>query len=332
MMPEVSVVMPAFDAASTIERAARSILDQTLRNIELIVVDDGSTDETVAIVNQIHDPRVRVDVCPHRGVAETANRGMELSSAPIIARMDADDFSHPLRLEKQIKLLNEADLDVVGCQVRILDHLGRQVETMQRYERWVNEETITSRQITSLRFVELPLVNPTILARRSYFELEFHDHDLPEDYDLMLRAAAAGMTFGKVTDVLYDWTDGPSRLTRRDARYSAEAFYRCRRTHLLAGPLCGVREVDLWGAGQTGKRWLQWLQSEGITVRHGYDVDTRKVGKTIHGVEIIHRDNIPTADGTPLIIAVGAEGARGLILPHIQQRGYISGRDAWFVA
>ena len=63
---------------------------------------------------------------------------------------------------------------------------------MRRYERWINEETVDGEQISALRFVEFPLVNPTILARRSYFELGFCDSDFPEDYDLMLRAAAHG--------------------------------------------------------------------------------------------------------------------------------------------
>jgi hypothetical protein len=203
---------------------------------------------------------------------------------------------------------------------------------MRRYERWINVETLKSEQIAALRFVELPLVNPTILARRCYFELGCRDCDLPEDYDLMLRASAAGMRFGKVPEVLFDWSDGPGRLTRTDPRYSAEAFMRCRRMHLLAGPLHGVGAVDLWGVGKTGKPWLRWLQAEGIAVRRAYEVSVRKVGVRIHGVPVAHPDEMPTADGTPLVIAVGAEGARELILPHIASRGYAAGRDAWFVA
>jgi len=331
-MPELSVVLPVFNAADTIERAILSILDQTLHDIELIVVDDGSTDQTAVIVSSIRDPRIYLQQFSHRGVAAAANAGTDLSRAPFIARMDADDFSYPQRLERQLEALIEANLDAVGCQVQILGQSGTPVETMRRYEQWLNEETINPEQINSLRFVELPLVNPSILAKRSYFELRFRENDLPEDYDLMLRSAAKGMTLGKVQDVLFDWIDGPRRLTRSDARYSAKAFARCRQMHLRTGPLRNVRQADLWGIGQTGKPWLRWLQSQGVTVRRGYDLDPRKVGKTIHSVEVFHPDQMPAADGAPLIIAVGAEGARELILPHIQTRGYISGLNAWFVA
>ncbi len=203
---------------------------------------------------------------------------------------------------------------------------------MRRYERWINEDTIDPQQLSALRFVELPLVNPTILARRSYFELGFRDNDLPEDYDLMLRAAAQGMRFGKVDEVLFDWTDHPDRLTRTDSRYSLDAFTRCRQLHLLTGPLHDVSHVDLWGIGQTGKPWLRWLQARSITVRRGYDVNRRRVNQRSHGVRIAHPTEMPAADGTPLVIAVGAEDARGMILPHILSRGYVSGGDAWFVA
>lgn len=331
-MPEVSVVLPVFNGARTIARAVRSILDQTLREIELIVVDDGSTDETVAIVRKLRDPRLRLIQCTHRRVAAAANTATGLAAGPFIARMDADDFAYPLRLEKQLQLLHEQNLDVVGCQVRILNESRHVTRTMRRYERWINEETIGGEQISALRFVEFPLVNPTILARRSYFEMGFRDSDLPEDYDLMLRAAAQGMRFGKVDEVLFDWTDHPDRLTRTDSRYTPEAFTRCRRLHLLAGPLRDVSRVDLWGVGRTGKPWLRWLQARNIAVRRGYDINERKVNERIHGVRIGHPTQMPAADGTPLLIAVGAEGARKLILPQILSRGYVSGVDAWFVA
>lgn len=331
-MPEVSVVLPVFNGARTIERGVRSILEQSLRDIELIVLDDGSTDETVSVVRKISDQRLRLVSCVHRGVAAAANAATELATAPIIARMDADDVSYPLRLERQLELLREHDLDVVGCRVRILDEACDTIPSMSRYEHWINEETIDGAQIAALRFVEFPLVNPTIMARRRYFEIGFHENDLPEDYDLMLLAAQTGMRFGKVNEVLLDWTDHPRGLTRTDSRYSPDAFMRCRRLHLLAGPLCDVNEVDLWGVGRTGKGWLRWLQSENITVRRGYDINDRKVNVMIHGVEIVHPSTMPVADGMPLIIAVGAEDARDVIRPQILARGYVPGEDAWFVA
>lgn len=331
-MPEVSVVLPAYNAADTVVRAARSILDQTFRNLELVVVDDGSTDGTAAHVRELDDSRVRLIEATHKGVAAAANLGAANATAPIIARMDADDFCHPQRIERQLAMLHEQNLDVVGCQVRIVDAVGNSVESMRRYEHWINTETLDGSQISALRFVELPIVNPTILARREYFELGCQDNEFPEDYDLMLRAAGAGMRFGKVRGVLFDWIDRPSRLTRTHERFTTDAFMQCRRHHFLKGPLAGVEQVNLWGVGQAGKPWLRWLQLNDIRVRQAFDVSDRKIGQTIHGAPVRSPEELGTADGTPLVIAVGAEGARQWIAARVTDRGYTVGGDAWFVA
>ena len=389
--PRVSVVLPVRDAAATVERAARSILDSTLRELELIVIDDGSADNSAAIVRQISDPRLRLVQQDALGVCAAANRGTaearapviarmdaddfshparlekQLSllhhsganmvgcrvrivdalgravgsmqryeqwspsrTAPVIARMDADDFSHPARLEKQLSLLHDSGADMVGCRVRIVDALGQPVESMQRYEQWSNSLTEPGR-IAAMRFVELPIVNPTLLAKREVFELGFRDGAWPEDYDLCLRALGQGHTAAKVPEVLFDWIDSGDRLTRTDERYSPEAFDRCRRAHLLDGPLAGETEVNMWGAGQAGKPWLRWLLAEGFTVRHVVEVSPKKIGTKIHDTPVIADTELPPPDGTPLIIAVGAAGARELIEADVAKKGYVPGIDAWFV-
>ncbi|MEZ6130633.1 MAG: glycosyltransferase family 2 protein [Planctomycetaceae bacterium] len=331
-MPEVSVLLPVRNAENTVAAAVRSILDQTHDDFELIVIDDGSTDRTAHIVADIRDKRLKLIPSQHAGVCAANNLGTAAAQSDLIARMDADDWAHPERLEQQVAYLRQHKVDVVGCKVRILDAAGQPSSTLRRYERWINEETLTTDQIHALRFVEFPLVNPTLLARRSYFEIGFEDNDLPEDYDLMLRAMAQGFRFGKVPDVLLHWTDGPTRLTRTDPRYSPTAFMECRRRHLLTGPLRDVRTLDLWGAGQTGKPWLLWLQRQGIHVRRLIDVHHGKIGQTIHGVPVIAADQLPMSDGVPLIIAVGADRTRNLIWPHVTVRGFRPGQDTWFVA
>ena len=166
---------------------------------------------------------------------------------------------------------------------------------------------------------------------RDRFELGYREGAWPEDYDLCLRALGQGHTAAKVSEVLFDWIDSGQRLTRNDPRYSPEAFDRCRRTHLINGPLRGIREVDLWGAGQAGKPWLRWRQGEGFRVRHVVEVSQKKIGTQIHGVPVIADTELPPPDGTPLIIAVGAAGARELIEAELTKRNYTLGKDAWFV-
>lgn len=338
LSPAVSVIMPAYQAEATVEAAARSILAGALDDLELVAVDDGSTDGTADRLAALAatDARVRLIRREHKGVVEAANAAIAEARAPLIARMDADDVAHPQRLVRQVELLEAAGLDVVGSRVRIVDVEGRHVPTMERYERWINEVTEHG-DILAMRFVELPLVNPTVLARRAVFELGYcaaaDDGDaFPEDYDWFLRAAARGYRFGKVAASLLDWTEAPRRLTRRHPAYTPEAFDRCRRTHLLKGPLAQRDQVDLWGVGRTGRPWLRWLKSRGFEVRAVYDIDPRLVGRELHGHRVRHPEDLAPADGVTMIIAVGASGARELIAPALRERRFELGKDAWFVA
>lgn len=105
MHPTVSVVIPAYDAGSYVGAAVRSVLAQTHSALECIVVDDGSTDDTAAIVEAIGDERVRVLREPHRGSVSLArNRGIEVSTGELIAFLDADDIWHPDKLLCQVEL------------------------------------------------------------------------------------------------------------------------------------------------------------------------------------------------------------------------------------
>lgn len=332
MPPLISVLIPVHNAARTVKAAIQSILEQTLGSIEVIVVDDGSTDQTLGIVENIRDSRLKIVSKHHQGVADAANLGLDHCQSEWIARMDADDISLPDRLERQMELIAHGGLDVVASQVKIVGPDGLEVPGMRRYQNWINQETLTSEDILAFRFVELPVVNPTILARRSFFGLGYRSGDFPEDYDLFLRAAHAGFRFGKVAKVLLHWNDHSERLTRRHENYSHEAFDRCRRFHLLKGPLAGCKQVDLWGVGQTGKNWMQWMGKENIRIRNAYDISPRRIGETIHGCLVRPIDDLAKPDGTPLLIAVGKQGAGELIRPVLVGSGYRCGDDAWFVA
>lgn len=108
LQPLVSVVIPAFNASIYIERTLRSAARQTYRSLEIIVVDDGSTDDTAKLVEQMAliDPRIRMLSTSNRGVAAARNTGIAASSGQFVAFLDADDLWHPTKIEKQVKALS----------------------------------------------------------------------------------------------------------------------------------------------------------------------------------------------------------------------------------
>jgi len=329
--PALSVFMPMRNAESTVARALRSILGSDMGDFEVVVVDDASTDASVAVVEAIGDSRVRLVRRTRHDFIAALNEGVRQCRGDFIARMDADDVSHVTRLGRQLAFLESTHLDGVGGAVRVVDEQGRRVASWRRYEAWLNAHR-DPESLAAFRFVESPLANPTVMARREVFELGYRDGDWPEDYDFWLRAFARGFRFAKLNEVVLDWIDRPSRVTRSHPRYRPEAFDQCRRLHLADGPLRKAPMVDLWGAGQTGKPWLRWLLGTGRRVRRVFEVSPRKVGLFLHGIPIVAPETMSSPDGVPLVVAVGAEGAREQILDHILPRGYRPGHDTWFVA
>lgn len=116
----VTVIMPVYNAAKTLDLTVRSILDQNMAELELIAIDDGSVDESLALLlkHAEHDPRVRVISCPNGGVSKARNRGVEMASTPYIAFIDSDDIWHPDKLSRHLAL-HEIEPELAASYARI---------------------------------------------------------------------------------------------------------------------------------------------------------------------------------------------------------------------
>lgn len=125
--PALTIGLPVYNAAAWLEDALRSVFAQSFGDWELLVVDDGSADASVALAQSLRDPRVRVLADGvHRGLAARLNQIAARARAPYVARMDADDMMHPQRLQLQMEFLRaHPELDGVGCGLAVLDRRGR---------------------------------------------------------------------------------------------------------------------------------------------------------------------------------------------------------------
>ncbi len=329
-MPRVAVLMPARNAARTVRAAAASILRQTERDLSLVAVDDGSTDGTAAVLGALaeRDRRIVLVRGPGEGIARALNRGLAACDAEIVARMDADDVALPARLAHQLEALaRDASLVAVGSRVRLFPR--RDVRAgMTRHAAWLNGLTSPDLVRRDL-FVEAPLVHPAAAIRRAALDRVggWRDGPFPEDYDLWLRLAEAGGSMTNVALTLLGWRESAGRLTRTDPRYALERHVALKCAALARGPLAGRREVAVWGAGETGKAFADALSREGISTELFVEVDRKKIGRTVRGAPVVSYEDVGRARGLPLLVAVGAPGARDLIRAELGRRGFEETRD-----
>lgn len=338
-MPVVSVLLPCFNSAETLPEALESLERQTLEDFEVIAVDDGSSDGSLAVLRawEQRDRRLRIFTRPHLGIIQALNTGLQACQAPYVARMDADDRSHPRRLESQVRFLDDhPEVTVVSCLVRAFPH----EEVRQGfgvYLEWVNS-LVTCEEIGKQIFIESPLPHPSVTFRKDRVERAggYQEHGWPEDYDLWLRLHLAGARFAKVPEVLLDWRERPARLTRTDSRYSLENFLRAKAHFLARGPLAGRQAVIIWGAGMMGRRLSKHLAREGACLAAFVDIDPHKIGQTRRGLPVLAPEELPAfwrqCRQPALLAAVGARGARSLIRAHLEALGLLEGRDWWCAA
>ncbi len=338
----VSVVIPARNAEGTLPTAVESILAQTVGDFELILVNHASSDATGVIMTEFarRDSRVQVAECTGDFI-EAVNLAWQLAGGDLIARMDADDFAYPTRIERQRNYL-AAHPNVVCCAslVRILkkDHLSGDIsqpdEGYAEYEKWINSVTGPD-QIARERFIDSPLPNPATMIRRDVLE-EFGGYQNPvwaEDYDLWLRLLHADHALGKVTDVLLDWFDGYSRVTRNSVRYSQENFQRAKAHYLSLLPRVKEQGVAICGAGPTGKAISRLLLREGIRIHAFFEVNERQIGNRIGNIPVRDSAEVTGLHGKCVLIsAVGLRGARQKVRDLACPGGYVEGEDFFCVA
>ncbi len=198
MNPLVSVIMPAYNAERYILKSVMSILNQTYKNLELIVYDDGSTDSTIQILRSINDDRLVVyenDI--NRGIVHALNQLVKLSKGFFIARMDADDISCNNRLESQIKFLTDNKFDIVSSVV---------IKRSSNYSRYYPIKMNSDEVNYALKYFN-PIVHPAVLGLSEIFKNNPYDEKFKwaEDYKLWCDLSVAGFKMGIQKDVLLEY-------------------------------------------------------------------------------------------------------------------------------
>jgi len=313
-MPRASFLIPVRNAQATLCAAIASAQRQTIRDIEILVVDDGSTDSSPEIAESLAegDARIRVFRRPARGIADALDHGAREATSPYLARLDADDEAMPDRLEQQVPML-DADpfLAVVDGMLRFHPSSVEVPLGMRHYVEWIHR-VVEPEDFRRQRFFESCVVHPAATIRRSSLldVGSYRQGDFPEDFDLWLRLHAAGLRFRKIPRVVVTVRDSATRATRTDPRYRREAFRRLVEASLMREILDRKRRIVLWGGGQGGRPWYRFLAGIGQRPVAIVDVDPRKIGQRRDGsVPIVSPKELPDVDAELCFVAVGARSA-----------------------
>ena len=186
-MPTVSVIIPTYNRASMLNEAIQSVLDQTYSDYEIVVVDDGSTDNTRNVVNKFSDKRVRYVFQENRGRSNARNHGISLAQGRYIAFLDSDDLFLPHKLERQVIALNEnAEFGMVYSSAICTDEQGKEMGCMYKATAsgWIYSKVAF--------YVPLTIILPTVMLRTEVLsQLGGFDENMErfEDTDMWRRVA-----------------------------------------------------------------------------------------------------------------------------------------------
>jgi GT2 family glycosyltransferase len=181
--PKISVVMPVYNSEEYASEAIESILNQTEKDFEFIIIDDGSTDNSEKIIKSFHDQRIKYFKKPHSGIIDSLNFGIKEARSEFIARMDSDDISIPERLEKQILFFkNNPDYALVGsCAIKI-DEFGEESGNL-------DYPPVSWKEIKKYSLLHNPFIHPTVMFKKELILTVggYRNFKHAEDYELWTR-------------------------------------------------------------------------------------------------------------------------------------------------
>lgn len=199
-MPAVSVILPVYNGEKYLREAIDSILSQTHTDFELLLMNDGSTDTSEAIIQSYTDPRiVYVKNESNKGLIYTLNKAIELAKGEYIARMDADDIALPARLENQLRYLKQSVAAILATRVKLIDDEGK---TLPDWEE--DARNLSAHEIKSFLLKDNCIAHPTVMGKASLFKAYGYRYNqkYSEDYDLWLRLIADGLIIEKLAEPL----------------------------------------------------------------------------------------------------------------------------------
>ena len=326
--PHISAIMAVRNAEKTLSRAVHSLLAQSLPPREILLILNGCSDGSAALAQQLarqHSSLRLFESAPAGGVALAAQIGCQAAKYPLLARMDADDYSHPQRLEFQFATLQEKDADLVTCQIENQNSLGAGLD---RFTSWVNT-LLKPEDFRRERFIESPVDQPGVLMTKTAYQKAggYRVEDGPEDYDLWLRMIEKQARFFQAIEARLAWHDSSQRLTRSHPDYAESRMAATKARYLANLDRVQQEGVAIAGSGPIGRRLAKLLKNEKTTIHGFFDVDPSKIGNTILGLPVYGPHKLGHTFRRSVLLGCVGRGGREKVRKFAQMKGYEEGLD-----
>jgi glycosyltransferase involved in cell wall biosynthesis len=265
-LPDVSILMPLKNAEKYIEQCIDSIQCQSMINWELLIIDDGSTDKSLRILDGIEEKDLRVKVLnnPGEGIISALNYGFERSSGKCISRMDADDIMPKNKLKILYNQLSLRENVVVTGKVRYFSD-KKVSDGYLRYENWLNS-VVEENAFKENLYRECVVASPNWMVHRKCFEndISFGSLSYPEDYDLVFEWFERGYTYESVNQITHLWREHDERTSRHSHHYQQPSFFRLKTARFIEHFKDDINGVQLIGKGEKGKLIAAILREHNI--------------------------------------------------------------------
>lgn len=204
----ISIILPVYNGADHLAECINSVLCQTCSDFELLVLDDGSTDESIAIAEAIGDPRIRVIQCEHNFIS-TLNRGIEESKGQYIARIDCDDLMFPDRLQKQFDVM-EHNPNISVC--------GTYAQTFGKSRQIIGYGTGIVKNPLATFLLGNFVIHPSVMVRKSFLtthSLRYKEYPYAEDYRLWVDVSVAKGSFYVIPEPLIKYNINDDQVSQK---------------------------------------------------------------------------------------------------------------------
>lgn len=317
----VSILIPFKNTEAFISDCINSVLKQTHTYWEMIMVDDGSTDNSHHIVNTFAEKDQRITLLKNtgNGIIDALQLAFSKSEGEFITRMDSDDLMRPNKLEILVKnLVKYGKKHVATGLVKYFSDQGIS-NGYRKYEQWLNNLTRTGNNYSEI-YKECVIPSPCWMVYRDDFLAcdAFNPNRYPEDYDLTFRFYKHQFKCIPCDAILHDWRDYSYRTSRTHEHYAQNYFLDIKLHHFLDIDYNPNKTLVVWGAGFKGKQVAKTFIFKNIPFQWICD-NPNKIGKAIYGEVLKPFQYLETLKNTQSIVTVANNNAQEEIKHYLQK-------------